>query len=377
MGNEIIKVYSLFGKHPIYESIIKYPPKGIYFIHAPSAKEFERLSIYTPSRMEIKNFVLNLIYSIKIPRIFFVPVSGYDLIHSSRGFLILNKKRWVVDFEHIGSFGAFSSERVKRISLKFLGSKYCKKILPHSIAAMNSFLNGWNINEQTILQKLEVLYPAIKARKIRRRKKQEVKIGFLATRGAFYEKGGRELLEAFKILNKKYDNISLIMKVKPPPEVLKFSQTNVSFVASHFNTREELFRKFYEELDIFVLPTYVDSFGFSLLEAMSCGIPIIATNIFAIPEIVEDGKNGFLISSPISDFRKNFVPNFFDRDWLKMHPINLVINQLVEKLSLLIEDSSLRRKMGRYGRRLVEKGKFSIKERNKKLKKIYEEALRF
>jgi hypothetical protein len=32
--------------------------------------------------------------------------------------------------------------------------------------------------------------------------------------------------------------------------------------------------------------------------------------------------------------------------------------------------------MGRYGRMLVEKGKFSIKERNKKLKEIYEEAIK-
>jgi len=54
-----------------------------------------------------------------------------------------------------------------------------------------------------------------------------------------------------------------------------------------------------------------------------------------------------------------------------------VINQLVEKISLLIEDSSLRKRMGRYGRRLVEKGKFSIKERNKKLLKIYQESLRY
>jgi glycosyltransferase involved in cell wall biosynthesis len=107
---------------------------------------------------------------------------------------------------------------------------------------------------------------------------------------------------------------------------------------------------------------------------MSVGLPIVATSIFAIPEIVEDGKNGFLISSPISDFRKDFVIEMFDREVLKRKKLSIVASQLVEKLSLLIESSSLRRKMGRYGRMLVEKGRFSIKERNKKLRKIYEEA---
>jgi glycosyltransferase involved in cell wall biosynthesis len=302
----------------------------------------------------------------------------YDLIHSSRGILILNKRPWVVDFEHIGSFGAFTFERVKKISLKLLNSNYCKKILPHCVAAMNSFLNGWKIDSQSIIEKLEVLYPAIETRKMKKSKKPKINIGFLATRGAFYEKGGKEILEAFKILSKKYEDINLIMKVKPPEEILKtYSQSNIKFLTTHFNTREELFEKFYKNLDIFVLPTYVDSFGFSLLEAMSCGIPLVATDIFAIPEIIEDGKNGFLIHSPLSDFRADFVPKFFDRNWLKKHLVKPVVEQLVEKLSLLIEDSSLRKRMGKEGRKLVEKGKFSIKERNRKLRRIYEEALTY
>jgi glycosyltransferase involved in cell wall biosynthesis len=52
-----------------------------------------------------------------------------------------------------------------------------------------------------------------------------------------------------------------------------------------------------------------------------------------------------------------------------------LIDEIVDKVSLLIENSSLRKRMGRYGRKLVERGKFSIKERNKKLKRIYEKAI--
>ena len=162
-----------------------------------------------------------------------------------------------------------------------------------------------------------------------------------------------------------------------PNELLKeYKNLPIKIIGKNYPTRDQLFKNFYQELDIFCLPTYIDSFGYSLLEAMSVGLPIVATSIFAIPEIVEDEKNGFLIYSPISDFRKDFVIEMFNREVLKKKKLPIVVQQLVEKLSLLIESSPLRRKMGRYGRILVEKGKFSIKERNEKLRRIYEEALK-
>ena len=52
------------------------------------------------------------------------------------------------------------------------------------------------------------------------------------------------------------------------------------------------------------------------------------------------------------------------------------VQDIVEKTSILVESKSLRLRMGRYGRKQIEKGKFSIKRRNKQLKKIYEEAIR-
>jgi glycosyltransferase involved in cell wall biosynthesis len=54
-----------------------------------------------------------------------------------------------------------------------------------------------------------------------------------------------------------------------------------------------------------------------------------------------------------------------------------VIKELVEKTSIFIEDERLRRRMGIAGRREIEAGKFSIKRRNEKLKRIFGEAIGF
>lgn len=49
-------------------------------------------------------------------------------------------------------------------------------------------------------------------------------------------------------------------------------------------------------VDFFVLPSYIEGLPISILEAMSYGLPILSTSIGGIPEIVEDGQNGFLIT---------------------------------------------------------------------------------
>jgi len=46
--------------------------------------------------------------------------------------------------------------------------------------------------------------------------------------------------------------------------------------------------------DAFLLPSSEESFGLAALEAMACGVPVIATSIGGLPEVVADGETGFL-----------------------------------------------------------------------------------
>jgi N-acetyl-alpha-D-glucosaminyl L-malate synthase BshA len=51
--------------------------------------------------------------------------------------------------------------------------------------------------------------------------------------------------------------------------------------------------------DLFLLPSEQEAFGLAALEALSCGVPVIATAVGGLPEVVEDGSSGFLL--PVGD----------------------------------------------------------------------------
>jgi glycosyltransferase involved in cell wall biosynthesis len=63
----------------------------------------------------------------------------------------------------------------------------------------------------------------------------------------------------------------------------------VGYIAS------EHLHRYYNAADIFVLPSLSESFGQVLLEAMSCGLPIVASSVGGIPETVRDKTNGLLV----------------------------------------------------------------------------------
>ena len=52
-----------------------------------------------------------------------------------------------------------------------------------------------------------------------------------------------------------------------------------------------------------------------------------------------------------------------------------MIQEIVEKTSMMIEDNKLRNRLGKNGKKEVWEGRFSIDERNKKLRRIYEESV--
>ena len=64
--------------------------------------------------------------------------------------------------------------------------------------------------------------------------------------------------------------------------------------------RDEL-AAFYAAADAFCLPTFAEGLGVVLLEAMASGLPVVSTQVMGVPEAVEDGETGLLVSPGRAD----------------------------------------------------------------------------
>jgi len=366
-----MKVYLRKGHHSVYDDLVKHPPKGVEylmpsFVSASDSRLFDTLK---------KRAFSAYIHTFNKPHSIYVNSGSAELIHACSGIMIKNKKPWVIDTEHVASFAGFEAgrlEKVRRGTETLLASEYCKKIMPWTEAAKTSILNG--LDASKLMEKIEVVYPAIEPVNSKKTKSDKTRILFISAR--FFTKGGRELLQAYEKLKKKYDiELTIISNV---PEELKLKHPEINFATPNL-PREEIISKFFAKADIFVLPSYMDTFGMVFLEAMSCGVPVVSTNTFAIPEIL--GKSGFTVDvSKFSWYGKDCLFswkswNEFER-FCESEEKPEVVDALVRDTAKLIESNALRKMMGLAGRREVKSGKFSIGRRNSHLKRIYDEAVK-
>lgn len=66
-----------------------------------------------------------------------------------------------------------------------------------------------------------------------------------------------------------------------------------------FLGKQENFLEWMRHADVFLLPSETESFGLAALEALSCGVPVVASHVGGLPEVVTSGEVGFL--HPVGD----------------------------------------------------------------------------
>ncbi len=110
-------------------------------------------------------------------------------------------------------------------------------------------------------------------------------------------KGYKYLISAFKAVSRKTDNIKLVIAGSGPERAgLEKLITNLSLdkKVMLLGQRNDI-EKLMQSADLFVLPSLKEAFGLVILEAMQNGLPVIASEVGGIPEIIENPDQGILI----------------------------------------------------------------------------------
>jgi len=390
---QILFAHTGFGFHTLFNPILEYPPQGYEFIF-PGKSISQKPQLGKKMRNAIplkKNSLRALLWSQLrwyTGDVFKKTSIEVDLIFSANRLVYSKKKPWVVMIEHIGDLCPIMYD-IKHMGFyrsfieKVLSSKWCKKIMPYLDNERMTLFKS--LNCEGFKDKIEVVNLAVPPKNFKKGYgKDKISLLFLGTahKGnipkSFEERGGLEVLEAFKILNTRYDNLELVIRSYVPPYIRnKYSQVlagkNVKIFEQVLSMEER--DHIMQNADIFLFPGHITP-ALTILDAMSYELPVVATNWRGNYEMVKDGETGFLIRPPFG-----LNPDVLTREIADMvsarSPDMHVAKKLVEKTSVLIADERLRRRMGIAGRKEIETGKFSIKRRNEKLKGIFDEAIGF
>jgi glycosyltransferase involved in cell wall biosynthesis len=182
-----------------------------------------------------------------------------------------------------------------------------------------------------------------------------LRIGAVRT---FTEKYGIEyLIRGFSLACKNFSNIqlhligdgSLMNKFGELVKELKIEDKVYFYGYVNQNSDFEKYISILNSFNIYVIPSIIDSetFGVAAVEASSCELPVIASNVGGLPEVVEDKITGLIVPP---------------RD----------VKALADALELLISNKALRMEFGKNGRIKVEK-EYDWKNNVKKMVDLYKQ----
>jgi glycosyltransferase involved in cell wall biosynthesis len=149
-----------------------------------------------------------------------------------------------------------------------------------------------------------------------------------------YEKGLPDLLAAFGVLQQRFGHdLRLRIAGDGPERAALEAQARRLGLGEAVEFRgwveHEAVPAFLRSLDVFVLASTYEGFGVAAVEAAACALPVVATNVYGIPDVVSDGVTGLL------------VPPRRPR-------------ALADAIARLVEDPRLRSAMGDAGRAYVQ-----------------------
>ena len=229
---------------------------------------------------------------------------------------ILPRFRNVVQRTH-GSSPGFVSEWKLRKAFEALASNTCKQIIALSNCTVNiqrELLAEFSTYGEKIERKLVVMHPPQDVLVSEFADKQidlHGRIKFMFVGNAFFRKGGREIIDTISMLRDQYHydiELTIVSDLRIDGYAAKVNPEEIQRTAAFIQGNREWINYFpqlpnSEVLDMMkkahidLLPTYADTYGYSILEFQAAGCPVITTNVRSLPEI-NDNDKGWVIEVP-------------------------------------------------------------------------------
>lgn len=271
-----------------------------------------------------------------------------DILHFSNG-VSYGRTPWVSHFETL--LPRFSSalnryqgktklplEMTPLLQRGFnaLKSPSCKRIIAMSQAAAGfeqDLLTELPFEDrQVILNKMIVLHPPqdlLVEQPVEHQHDSSQPIRFCLVGDGLFRKGGKEIFLAFEnLIRKEQALIKLVLvssirldsyAAQETEEdrnwALRFIEENYDWIEHYQNIPHIQVLELMKGCEVGLLPTYADSYGFSVLEAQACGLPVISTDVRALPEI-NNTDVGWIIHVPKNEFGEAIYHSPEDRQLL-------------------------------------------------------------
>lgn len=87
---------------------------------------------------------------------------------------------------------------------------------------------------------------------------------------------------------------------------------------------------YYRASDLVVIPSLMEAVSLSALESMACGVPVLSTNVGGMPEIIEDGKTGYLVNPERADELAEAIIKIYNdpgRDEIAKNALEMVLSR--------------------------------------------------
>jgi glycosyltransferase involved in cell wall biosynthesis len=251
-----------------------------------------------------------------------------DLLHLFNG-ISYGKTPWVSNFETIlprlsGLLTKFNAHpdvinlnRKELRAFDALDGKACKRLIALSECTRRIQLDLMRrvpVDVKRIEEKLIVLHPPQeKMIDAYDEKKVDVSgpIRFMLVGAGFFRKGGREILRVFERLVRKYHypiELVIVSSLRMDKYAAHETESDVvwtkekikansDWINYHVSLPNEQVLDLMRRVHVGLLPTYADTYGMSVLEFQAHGVPVISTNVRALPEI-NNKQAGWLINVP-------------------------------------------------------------------------------